>query len=112
MRFNYISTRYTTNYTNKENSQTDKERFKNVNDCIFISSNLELTISKSIDSLINSELMSLAWLTSLFSRLNILSNDVNLAFPRLSLPIEIKGLLNMIENTVPWKESVITKSAS
>ena len=53
----------------------------------------------------------LEWM-SLFSSPNILSNEVKRDIPRAVLPMTKKGLLNNIENTHAWKESVITNSAS
>ena len=48
-------------------------------------------------------------LSSKPSRPNI---DLNLDIPLSALPMAIKGLLNMTEKAVPWKESVTIKCAS
>ena len=41
-------------------------------------------------------------------RLKVSLNEINLPLPLLEFINDIKGLLKIIENIVPWKESVIT----
>jgi len=43
----------------------------------------------------------------LLSNLNIFFKQSNLPFPRRLFTKEIKGLLKIMEKTVPWNESVI-----
>ena len=40
------------------------------------------------------------------------SSDLKRDIPRPGLPTAKKGLLNIMENTQAWKESVMTNSAS
>lgn len=87
------------------NKQSVKKRFENS----FLYSNLDLILFESISGI--SVYLDISVISRPFKP-NKDSKDVKRDTPLFALPIAIKGLLNMIENTQAWKESVTTNSAS